>query len=294
MKTQLDKSYLEKIRSLPILTPPVEITALSGGITNNNYRVNDDGSSYFVRISEEQPLLGIDRQNELLCAEEGSKCGIAPKLVYSEPGIMVTDFIEGRVLTPEDIHKRETMERIVDVLKVVHGIGSHLTGEALYFSSFQTVRTYAQRVRQLGVQMPAGLDEALDESQRFERKIGPFFPTLCHNDVLAANWIDDGARMWLVDWEYAGVGNPMFDLANLSANFRFTTEMDEELLRCYHGDVTAKAMQELKVIKTVSLLREVLWALIQTAISDLDFDYHQYAADNLELYYAARKDLGGL
>ena len=139
--------------------------------------------------------------------------------------------------------------------------------------------------------MPAGIDQALEEAQRLEEETGPFAPTFCHNDLAAENWIYDGTKMWLIDWEYAGIGNPMFELACLSGHCFLTTEMEKELIRCYQGHYTDETMRKLKMFKVVSLLRGVCWGLIETAISDLNVDYHQYAADKLEAYYVARKEV---
>ena len=128
MKTQLDDSHLEKIKTLTLWTSSIEVTELKGGLTNSNYLVNDDGRRYVARISKEQPLLGINRDNELLCTKTAYECGVSPRLVYSEPGIMVTEFIEGQVLHPEDVHKEESIERIARVLSTIHSMGPRLTG----------------------------------------------------------------------------------------------------------------------------------------------------------------------
>jgi thiamine kinase-like enzyme len=109
---------------------------------------------------------------------------------------------------------------------------------------------------------------------------------------LAANLIDDGRRLWLVDWEYAGVGHPLFDLANASANASFSDDQDRAWLEAYRGRLDPKDLTELQIFKAVSHLRESLWSTIQTVASDIDFDYQQYAATNLEAYRDARGRLG--
>ncbi len=294
MEDRSKDSHEKLIKSLPIWRGTLELSELSGGITNSNYLVSDGRRRYVVRILGEQPLLGIDRENEVLCMKAGHQCGVCPEIVYSEPGIMVTDFIDGKVLEPEDVRSDEYMERIVTVLKAVHSAGPSLTGEMLYFWPFQVARTYAQRAKDLGAKFPPGIDEALKDVQTIEQEVGAFVPTLCHNDVLSANWIFDGSKMWLVDWEYAGINSPMSDLGNLCANSQFTPDMEERLLERYFGEVTDANLRDLRIMRTISCLRETLWALVQTAISDLDFDYHKYAADNLDLYHTARQELGKL
>ncbi len=126
----------------------------------------------------------------------------------------------------------------------------------------------------------------LADADRVARALGPFVPVLCHNDLLAANFLDDGNAIWLVDWEYAGIGHPLFDLANLAANGNFSQRDEVELLRCYQGSdaVDPHRLRELRMFRRVSLIREVLWALIQTVASDIEFDYHEYADRNLQAY----------
>jgi thiamine kinase-like enzyme len=123
------------------------------------------------------------------------------------------------------------------------------------------------------------------------RTIAPFQPVLCHNDLLAANLIDDGDRVWLVDWEYAGMGHPLFDLAGVSANCAFPEPLELALLMEYRGLVDPRDVRELRVLKAMSLLREALWSVIQTVASDIDFDYHAYADDNFTAYREARTRL---
>ncbi len=126
----------------------------------------------------------------------------------------------------------------------------------------------------------------LADCDRLAREIGPFVPVLCHNDLLAANFLDDGQDLWLVDWEYAGMGHPMFDLANLATNGGFSEDEEADLLRYYQGEdsVSPRDLMELRILRRISLLREVLWALIQTVASDIEFDYQDYADRHLNQY----------
>ena len=123
------------------------------------------------------------------------------------------------------------------------------------------------------------------------RRIAPFRPVLCHNDVLPANLIDDGRRLWLVDWEYAGIGHPLFDLANASANADFSDDLDRALLEAYHGQVDPRDLCDLRIFKAMSRLRESLWSMIQTVASDIEFDYRRYAGENLQAYREVRSRL---
>jgi thiamine kinase-like enzyme len=196
-------------------------------------------------------------------------------------------------MTAEAVRTPEFVPRLAAVLRALHSGWDQLTGEILYFSAFQTNRTYAKTARSLGARLPEDMDSLLDDAQVLAHRITPFTPVLCHNDLLAANILDDGRDVWLVDWEYAGIGHPLFDLANVSATCAFPEPLERALLAAYRGAPEADShdLAQLRLLKTVSLLREVLWALIQTVASDIDFDYADYAARNMEAYRRARERL---
>jgi thiamine kinase-like enzyme len=266
----------------------VAIERVSGGLSNHNFVVNARGASYFARVCQPRSLLGIDRRNEVVCHELASGLGIAPELIHHEEGLLVTRFIDGKTLAPADVRETRMIERVGSLLGKLHGAWDGLTGEILYFCPFQTVRTYARTAMLLKAAVPADLAGVLDDARQLSRRIAPFRPALCHNDLLPANLIDDGTRLWLVDWEYAGAGHPLFDLANASANIGLADDQDRALLETYRGHLDPRDLEELRIFKTVSLLREAIWSMIQSVISDIDFDYRTYAADNLKAFREAR------
>ena len=200
---------------------------------------------------------------------------------------MVTRFVEARSLTSDDFRDGTMLSRLTGVLRRLHDAREHLVGEMLSFCPFQTVRTYASTARQIGAQIPEGIDDLLEHARQMSREMSAFHPTLCHNDLLPANVMDDGNRLWLIDWEYAGIGNPVFDLASISANCRFDADQEAELVRAYSGQDAAEILRQIRILKAVSLLREALWAVIQTVKSEVDFDYAKYAVDNFNAYRSA-------
>jgi thiamine kinase-like enzyme len=286
-----DRRLVHRIGKLKLGTGPIAVEPIEGGISNRNFAVRIGRDAFVARLSEERPLLGIDRRNEVLCHQAASRLGVAPEIMHSEKGMLVTRFVAGRTLSPIDIRQPESLARVAALLRRLHDSWSTLTGEVVYFCPFQTVRTYAANAAKIGAHLPENIAGLLADADLLSRRIGPFRPVLCHNDLLAANLIDAHGRFWLVDWEYAGIGHPCFDLANLSANARLADEQDRDLLAAYHGEATADHLAELQTFKAVSLLRESLWAAIQTVASDIDFDYHGYAAENLEAFRQARSRL---
>lgn len=287
-----DAQLYDRIRSLACWQGKVSPEPLSGGITNRNFLVSDDRGPYVVRVCEDRSFLGIDRRSERVCHRAAAGIGLSPEVVHAEDIFLVSRFVESQTLADEDVADETMLERIAGVLRELHGARHRLAGEMLYFCPFQTVRTYVATARELEAALPEDIDALVADSAELAGEMRTFHPTLCHNDLLAANFLDDGKRVWLVDWEYAGMGNPLFDLASVSANSRLLPELEDALLEAYGlaGDPTA--LREVRILKTVSLLREALWAVIQSVKSDLDFDYVQYANENFAAYQTARGELG--
>lgn len=281
----------DRIHALSCWHGPVSVEPLPGGITNRNYRVRDGNLSYVVRLCEEKRYLGIDRHSERACQEAAFRVGVAPEVVHSDDGLLVSRFIEARTLTLDDLQDQTVLARLGTELRELHDARHELVGEMLYFCPFQTVRTYLATARRLRARVPYGIEAHVADSQRLAHQMAAFHPTLCHNDLLPANIIDDRARLWLVDWEYAAIGNPAFDLASVSSNAQLTDELEEVLLEAYAESDKKRLRHDVRMLKTVSLLREALWAVIQTVTSDIEFDYDKYAADNLAAYEQARRAL---
>eukprot|EP00913_Durusdinium_trenchii_P028337 g26565.t1 len=277
----------ETIRALGCWKNPIHIEPISGGITNRNFLVVDGEQRFVVRVCEDRRFLGIDRNNERLCQIAAQQAGVSPELVRSENGMLVTRFIDGPTIaagTPDP----PLIERLADLLRRLHACRESMTGELLFFCPFQTVRTYAATARTLAAPLPDDIDDLLNDAKTLSRDIEPYHPTLCHNDLLPANILDEGDRLWLIDWEYAGIGNPLFDLASLSANCRFGSDDDKRLVEAYSPAAPAEILPQIRSLKAVSLLREALWAAIQTVKSDFEFDYAAYAQDNFSAFRATR------
>ncbi len=290
--TNPECALITRLNELGLWHEDSTIHPVAGGITNRNYAIRGGRSarSYVARLCVPRPLLGIDRRNEVVCQEAASAWGLAPEVIHHEDGLLITRFVEGRTLAAADVSAPAVLERLATLLRRFHETWDALAGEVLYFCPFQTIRTYARTAVRLGARMPSDIAAMLEDARQLSRRIAPFRPVLCHNDLLPANLIDDGRRLWLVNWEYAGVGHPLFDLANVSANAALTEEREMALLSAYRGtaEVAPRDLAELRIFKAVSLLREALWAVIQSVSSDIAFDYSRYARENFAAYRAAR------
>jgi thiamine kinase-like enzyme len=290
-RTRPERELIERLRKLGLIRRPFSIERISGGLSNHNFAVRTGGQAYFVRICQELPLLGIDRRNEMVCHQAASLRGLAPEIIYHERGLLITRFIEGRTLDPVAVRDPGMLPRLAALLGHLHEGWELVTGEVLYFCAFQTVRTYARTAARLQALLPSDIDQILEDITLLSRRVAPFRPVLCHNDMLPANLIDDGRRLWLLDWEYAGAGHPLFDLAHASTATSLSLDQQRALLQTYPGRLPAEALAELQIYRVVALLRETLWSTIQTVASDIEFDYTRYAAENLEAYRAARAAL---
>jgi thiamine kinase-like enzyme len=135
--------------------------------------------------------------------------------------------------------------------------------------------------------LPAEIDDLMADARLLALRIEGFRPALCHNDLLPANLISSGEQLWLIDWEYGGVGHPLFDLASVSAGAAFTECQDRALLEAYRGELRADDLHKLRIFRAASSLREALWALVQSVDSRLSFDYLAYADVNIHEFRRA-------
>ena len=288
---RIDDQHIERIRSLPIWSGPITLARLSGGITNRNFLVHDGEARFVARIGEELPHLGVDRRNERLCHVAAELTGVAPPIVFAENGILVTRYIPSRTLDAVAAREPGFPTRFAGVLRALHQGWDTLVGELLYFSPFQASRTYVETSRRLGAEIPNNIDAMLEAMRKASRSLAAYTPTLCHNDMLPANVLDDGDRVWIVDWEYAGVGHPLFDLAGFSVNCLYSDDQDREFLVAYRGDLDPTELRDLRTLKVASLLREAMWSVVQTVASDLDFDFRGYALKHFEKFRKALAQL---
>jgi len=269
----------------------VDPQPLSGGITNVNFVVEDVGDKYVVRVGGDIPLHQVMRFNELAASRAAHAAGVSPEVVYAEPGALVLRFIEGKTFEPKDVRKPENLTAIVDLIRRVHrDVPKYLRGPSLVFWAFHVLRDYAGTLRDGASRMIPKLPRLMEITDALETEIGPIDLIYGHNDLLAANLIDDGTRLWLIDWDYAGFNSPLFDLSNLASNNEFTPDMEDWLLQAYFGEAPDGAMlRRYAAMKCASLLREAMWSMVQEIHSDLDFDFVGYTAENLEQFEQAHK-----
>jgi thiamine kinase-like enzyme len=280
----------------PLAGEPV---ALSGGITNHNFRVTLGGGEYVIRVhGAGTELLGIDRRAERQASEAAAELGIAPAVVAAYEDCLVTRFVACEPLGAGDLVADHVGE-IARALRRFHDSHAQLPTR---FWVPNLLDDYANTVRQRGVRLPSDYAEAIAVAGLIAMALPLYEPRPCHNDLLAGNIIrpldgdddDDDDRagaLLIVDWEYAGMGHPCFDLGNLSVNNDFDRADDERLLRAYHQEPPSDARRaSLALMRILSDAREAAWGVVQAEISELDFDFDRYARVHFERLHAGAEE----
>ena len=276
----------KKVEALTFWQQPILCEPVKGGITNLNFRVEHGNEMFFVRLGEDIPEHGVYRFNELAASRAAFACGISPEVVHTESGAMVLRFIEGKTLVEEDLRDFSNLEKVLSLLKKCHReMPQHLPGSTLIFWVFQVIRGYAKTLREGKSRMIPQLQNFLNINADLEKTVGTIDLCFGHNDLLAGNFIDDGRRLWLIDWDYAGFNSPLFDLANLASNNEFPEILEQELLEMYFEQtISADLWKRYFAMKCASLLREAMWSMVSEIHSTLDFDYVKYTTGNLERF----------
>ncbi|MFV1989581.1 MAG: phosphotransferase [Acidimicrobiales bacterium] len=274
-------------------TGTVDPQPLGGGITNTNFVVRDGEDTFVVRIGSDLPIHGIVRSHEAAVCRAAHACGLSPEIVHNEPGALVMRYIEAKTLTDADFREPETLERIVELLRRCHAdMRLHLEGATLMFWVFQVCRNYLATASNGDCRVADRLADLSQMNEALERVVGPIQPAFCHNDLLPANLLDDGEKLWLLDWEYAGWNTPLFDLANLASNSQMDHSQELSLLETYFGRVhEGPELAQFQALKAASLLREMLWSLVQERHSSLEFNFEGYTDKHLDQFETAYRSL---
>jgi thiamine kinase-like enzyme len=258
---------------------------LSGGITNRNFLVSARGTAdrWVIRLAgNDTHLLGISREVEHAATVAAAGVGVGPEVTaFIRPeGYLVTRFIEGSAVSDEAVHRPDTLVRVAESLRRVHD-GPAIPG---LFIPYRIVEAYRALALARGVAIPPEYELAQATTRRIELALltNPVELRPCHNDLLNANFIDDGTRIRIVDWEYAGMGDPFFDLGNFSINHELAPDEDAALLAAYEGGVRPDRLARLTLMRTVSDFREAMWGVLQQGVSTLDVDFVAYAGEHFE------------
>jgi len=291
MKNEIEN----QVAALACFKDPQEITPLAGGLTNVNVLVTDGDNKYVVRLGADIPEHGVMRWNELALSTAASRAGLSPNVIHHEPGVLVLDFIVAKTFTRADVVDPVNLPRIIELIAQVHReLDSHLAQPALAFWPYHVNRTYISRLVADGSTHNKALPAMLALNNRLEAATGKIDLVIGHNDLLAANILDDGKQLWLIDWEYGGFNSPLFDLAGLASNNGLSQQQEFAMLTQYFGTEDSSRWRSYNALKCSSLMRETLWSMTSEIHSKLDEDYASYSAENMEKLNSAIADFDQL
>jgi thiamine kinase-like enzyme len=279
-----DPALDSAIRAIPSWEgTELEIVPIAEGRTNRNFRVTAGDENFFLRLSEKSTeLLGIDRTAEQDSVRAAAEAGVGPEVfVYlPELGCLVTRWIDAEPLSEGDLEREEVLRPVVEAIKKIHAG----PGVRWSFDPFRIVEDYRRISQERDVQVPAAYDDAHEKAYRIEAAFAsdpmPLRP--CHNDLLESNFLLRDDHVWVVDHEYAGMGDPFFDLGNLSINNALSDDAQERLLALYFEEPTDGHRARLKLMRIMSDFREAMWGVVQQGLSTLDIDYVEYARKHFD------------
>jgi thiamine kinase-like enzyme len=275
----------EKVRSLPCWKGPVKLAPLSGGLSNASFTAEDSTGKYVARVGEDYPFHQVSRRREAIASRAAFDEGLSPEVIYVSEGVMVVRHLEARTYAEADV--RANAARCVDIVKRCHrGMGHRITGQGAIFWVFQIIRDYGETLRAGNHRLQSGIPAWIDTADRMERAQIPLPIVFGHHDLLPTNFMDDGRRLWLIDWEYGAFGTAMFDLANIASNNSFEPAEEQQMLERYFerkpGEALLRAFHAMKV---ASALREAMWGMVsELHLNAPGVDYVAYAAEYLERF----------
>ncbi len=281
-------SVEDRIRALPIWNGATSIEPLKGGLSNESFLVADANGKHVVRLGRDFPFHHVFREREIMTARAASAAGFAPDVHYAVPGVMVTAFLGARTYGADDV--RTNRIRIAGLVRAFHTeMPRHVSGAGFMFWVFHVIRDYARTLEAGGSRMTHELPGYLALADELEQVQTPLPIVFGHNDLLPANLLDDGKKLWLIDFEYAGFNTAMFDLAGAASNSGMTAEESDELLTAYFGrEPDEKILRSHAAMQCASLLREAMWSMVsELHLSAPGADYVAYTAENLARLEAA-------
>jgi thiamine kinase-like enzyme len=278
----------QRVRGLACWQGAVTLEPLKGGLSNASFIVTDATGKYVARVGEDFPCHHVFRDRELRASRAAHEAGLSPEVVYAEPGLMVVRFIAARTFSEEDV--RRNLERCAEIIRKCHREMKRLiTGPASTFWVFHVLRDYGHTLKDGGHNRAPEIPRWLAQVDALEEAQIPLPVVFGHHDLLPGNFMDDGERLWLIDWEYGGFGTAMFDLANVSANNSLSDAEQRRLLEIYFekppDEATGRAFDAMKI---ASALREAMWGMVsELHLNVPGVDYVAHANEYLGRYERA-------
>lgn len=286
-----------KVRSLAFWRGIRSLVPLKGGVSNAAFVVDDLQGKFVARVGADYPFHQVSRAREAEAHRAAFEAGLSPELVYARDGLMIVRHVEARTFSEADM--RRDWQRALDLVARCHrDVGRRIRGQGAIFWVFQILRDYGETLRAAKHRETANLASWMTITEALEKAQVPMPIVFGHHDLLPTNFMDDGQRLWLIDWEYGAFGTALFDLANIAAANSFDAALEQEMLAAYFGrtpdQATARAYAAMKV---AAALREAMWGMIsELYLAAPGVDYAAYAAEYISrfdaIYKTYKKDFG--
>lgn len=280
---EVDADTVRRIADLGCWSGAITVEPLKGGLSNESFVVTDAAKRAVVRFGSDFPFHHVFREREAMAARAAHEAGIGPEVIHSGPGFMVCAWIDAKTYEAEDV--KANADRVIGLVRRFHeAMPAHVTGPGFMFWVFHVIRDYTRTLQDVGSRKAPDLPAYLALAEELEAVQSPLPVIYGHNDLLPANFIDDGARLWLIDFEYAGYNTAMFDLAGMASNAGFDADAADALLERYFGaKPTPELRRSLAAMQCASLLREAMWSMVSEHYLDAPgADYVAYTETNLE------------
>lgn len=289
MTPDLDAAVLARLDQSPVLADPTRVVQrLHGGLTNQNFAVTTGAGQVVARLAgQSSELLAIDRQAEYLNSLAAADTGVAPAVLdfQSGAGVLVVRFLPGRTLSETDLHDDVMIKRVAAACRILHSAASFHSD----FDMFILQRRYLNTALEMGLQLPDGYTDFMSQVADLHRVLTVTgtgstgtSPVPCHNDLLAENLIDDGTRLWIIDYEYSGNNDPCFELGNIASEAHFSPDQLVALTEAYFGRHDSQLIARTQLQALMSQYGWTLWGVIQLAASGLDVDFWSWSMDKYE------------
>ena len=269
------------IRSLPFWKNEIKIKAIKGGLTNQNFLVQENSKKFFVRLGDDMPEHNVSRSKELIASNAAAEIGLSPAVIYNTKGVLILEYIEGAMLSTDSIVDK--LESIISLIKKIHSeMSKKLYGHSVNFGAFDAIKRYAKLLKNHKSSYTQLLPSLLFQADKLEINTSPYDIVFCHNDLIFTNFLDDEDRLWIVDWEYSGFNNPLFDLGDFASHCNFPENKEIFLLENYfEKKINEKLLLEFNSFKCAAILREAMWSMVAELTSKIDFNFLIYTQEKL-------------
>jgi len=280
----MNKNIENSIRSIPIWNEKIKIQNIEGGLTNQNFLIEENNKKYVVRLGDDIPEHNVSRSKELIASNAAAEIGLSPAVIYNTKGVLVLEYIEGTMLSTDSIVDK--LESIISLIKKIHSeMSKKLYGQSVNFGVFDAIKHYAKFLKNHKSSYTQLLPSLLFQVDKLEINTSPYDIVFCHNDLIFTNFLDDGDRLWIIDWEYSGFNNLLFDLGDFASHCNFSENKEIFLLENYfEKKINNKLLLEFNSFKCAALLREAMWSMVAELTSKIDFNFLIYTQEKLAMF----------